>query len=58
MKQFLLLNTWCFCLYFLGYVACNKEENILTWERFMRPRISFGVTMERMLGGEESSDMV
>ncbi|TVU22001.1 hypothetical protein EJB05_31674, partial [Eragrostis curvula] len=41
-----------------GYVACNEEENILTWERFMHPRISFGVTMERMLGGEKSSDMV
>ncbi|KAL6847882.1 hypothetical protein ACP4OV_022010 [Aristida adscensionis] len=41
-----------------GYVACNKEENILTWERFLQPQIAFGVPMERMLGGEESSDMV
>ncbi|CAD6232606.1 unnamed protein product [Miscanthus lutarioriparius] len=41
-----------------GYVACNEEESILTWERFLRPQISFGVPMERMLGGDESSDMV
>ncbi|XP_062191891.1 protein root UVB sensitive 5 isoform X2 [Phragmites australis] len=41
-----------------GYVACNEEENILTWERFLHPRISFGVPMGRLLGGEESSDMV
>uniref|UniRef100_A0ACD5VIZ9 Uncharacterized protein n=2 Tax=Avena sativa TaxID=4498 RepID=A0ACD5VIZ9_AVESA len=41
-----------------GYVACNERENILTWERFLQPRISFGVPMERMLGGEESTDMV
>lgn len=41
-----------------GYVACNEEENILTWERFLQPRISFGVPMERMLGGEDSTDMV
>uniref|UniRef100_A0ACD5VD84 Uncharacterized protein n=1 Tax=Avena sativa TaxID=4498 RepID=A0ACD5VD84_AVESA len=41
-----------------GYVACNEGENILTWERFLHPQISFGVPMERMLGGEESTDMV
>ncbi|VAH71961.1 unnamed protein product [Triticum turgidum subsp. durum] len=40
-----------------GYVACNEGENILTWERFLQPRISFGVPMERMLGGEESTHM-
>ncbi|ONM30133.1 Protein root UVB sensitive 5 [Zea mays] len=41
-----------------GYVACNEEENILTWERYLRPQVSFGVPMERMLGGDKSSDMV
>ncbi|XP_039846542.1 protein root UVB sensitive 5-like isoform X5 [Panicum virgatum] len=41
-----------------GYVVCNEEENILTWERFLHPQISFGVPMERMLGSEEPSDMV
>ncbi|KAF0905051.1 hypothetical protein E2562_000861, partial [Oryza meyeriana var. granulata] len=40
------------------YVTCNEEENILTWERFLHPQISFGVPIERMLVGEESSDMV
>ncbi|RLM93402.1 protein root UVB sensitive 5 [Panicum miliaceum] len=41
-----------------SYVVCNEEENILTWERFLHPQISFGVPMDRMLGGKESSDMV
>ncbi|WVZ72192.1 hypothetical protein U9M48_020691 [Paspalum notatum var. saurae] len=41
-----------------GYAACNEEENILTWERFLHPQISFGVPMERVLGGDKSSDMV
>ncbi|KAL5226531.1 hypothetical protein ABZP36_014796 [Zizania latifolia] len=40
------------------YASCNEEENILTWERFLHPQISFGVPMERMLDGEESNDMV
>uniref|UniRef100_J3KWA9 Protein root UVB sensitive 5 n=1 Tax=Oryza brachyantha TaxID=4533 RepID=J3KWA9_ORYBR len=40
------------------YKTCNEEENILTWERFLHPQISFGVPMERMLCGEEPSDMV
>nr|CAB3476335.1 unnamed protein product [Digitaria exilis] len=41
-----------------SYVVCNEEENILTWEKFLHPRISFGVPMDRMIGGEESSDKV
>ncbi|XP_012701995.1 protein root UVB sensitive 5 isoform X3 [Setaria italica] len=41
-----------------GYVVCNEEENILTWERFLHPQIFFGVPMERMLGGKGSSDKV
>ncbi|CAL4977725.1 unnamed protein product [Urochloa decumbens] len=40
------------------YVVCNEEENILTWEGFLHPKISFGVPIETMLGGEESSDKV
>uniref|UniRef100_A0A0E0JDV9 Protein root UVB sensitive 5 n=1 Tax=Oryza punctata TaxID=4537 RepID=A0A0E0JDV9_ORYPU len=40
------------------YVTCNEEENILTWERFLHPQISFGVPMEIMLGGDESSNML
>ncbi|CAO2198910.1 unnamed protein product [Urochloa humidicola] len=41
-----------------GYVLCNEEENILAWQRFLHPKISFGVPIERMIGGEESSDKV
>jgi hypothetical protein len=46
------------CPSVVDYVTCNEEENILTWERFLHPQISFGVPMERMLGEEESSDVV
>ncbi|KAL9428797.1 hypothetical protein AB3S75_030729 [Citrus x aurantiifolia] len=37
-----------------GCVDCNKEENILTWEKFMKPRIMFGVPLEDMVGGDTS----
>ncbi|XP_024030029.1 protein root UVB sensitive 5 isoform X2 [Morus notabilis] len=33
-----------------GYVDCNKEENILLWQRFMKPRIVFGVPLEEFMG--------
>ena len=62
LRFFFLGCFWKNCWYLfypsvLGYVACNEGENILTWERFLQPRISFGVPMERMLGGEESTHM-
>ncbi|KAK3226148.1 hypothetical protein Dsin_006010 [Dipteronia sinensis] len=41
-----------------GYVDCNKEENILSLERFMKPRIIFGVPLEEMVGGEKSVSKV
>ncbi|KAK0584770.1 hypothetical protein LWI29_018387 [Acer saccharum] len=41
-----------------GYVDCNKEENILSLERFMKPRIIFGVPLEEMVGGEKSVSQV
>ncbi|GLT77620.1 hypothetical protein SLA2020_491880 [Shorea laevis] len=41
-----------------GCVACNKDENILSWQRFMKPRITFGVSLEEMVGGERSVSMV
>lgn len=42
----------------IGYSRCNKEENILSWERFLLPRVIFGVPLERMIGREGSSHMV
>lgn len=41
-----------------GIVDCNSEENILVWERFTRPSIIFGVSLEEMMGGERSSSTV
>ncbi|WOL14951.1 protein root UVB sensitive 5 [Canna indica] len=38
-----------------GYVACNKEENFLSWERFLQPKVIFGVSMQRMIGKDGSS---
>ncbi|KAJ7961245.1 Protein root UVB sensitive 5 [Quillaja saponaria] len=41
-----------------GCVDCNKEENILLWQNFMKPRIVFGVPLDKMVGGERSLFMV
>ncbi|URE24553.1 hypothetical protein MUK42_05856 [Musa troglodytarum] len=41
-----------------GYVTCNKEENFLSWERFLQPKIIFGVSMQKMMGKHGSNDMV
>uniref|UniRef100_A0A1D1Z6A8 UPF0420 protein n=1 Tax=Anthurium amnicola TaxID=1678845 RepID=A0A1D1Z6A8_9ARAE len=40
-----------------GYVACNREEDILSWEQFLRPSIVFGVSLERMISWDSSSQM-
>ncbi|XP_064937976.1 protein root UVB sensitive 5-like isoform X2 [Musa acuminata AAA Group] len=40
-----------------GYVTCNKEENFLSWERFLQPKIIFGVSMQNMMGKNGSNDM-
>ncbi|XVE97080.1 hypothetical protein REPUB_Repub02eG0279800 [Reevesia pubescens] len=37
---------------------CNREENILSWHRFIKPRIIFGVPMEEILGGGRSTSML
>ncbi|XP_077221860.1 root UVB sensitive protein (Protein of unknown function, DUF647) isoform X2 [Tasmannia lanceolata] len=37
-----------------GYVDCNREENILSWERFLKPRIIFGVPLDEMIAGKSS----
>ncbi|XP_021289308.1 protein root UVB sensitive 5 isoform X2 [Herrania umbratica] len=41
-----------------GCNDCNREENILSWQRFIRPRIIFGVAMEEILGGGRSISML
>ncbi|KAM6550653.1 hypothetical protein CsatB_000461 [Cannabis sativa] len=41
-----------------GYVDCNREENILVWQRFMKPQIVFGVPLEELMGGERSLTML
>ncbi|CBI30394.3 unnamed protein product, partial [Vitis vinifera] len=35
-----------------GYVDCNRKEKILSWQRFLKPRIIFGVSLEELIGGE------
>lgn len=42
----------------LGCIDCNKEENILTWQRFLKPRIIFGVPFSELIAVERSSAMV
>ncbi|KAM4078871.1 hypothetical protein ACB094_09G073100 [Castanea mollissima] len=41
-----------------GCVACNREENFLSWQRFMKPRITFGVSLEEMVVGTKSVSTV
>ncbi|OVA02683.1 Vitamin B6 photo-protection and homoeostasis [Macleaya cordata] len=41
-----------------GYVDCNKKENILSWQRFLKPSIVFGVSLEEIIGAERSVSMV
>lgn len=41
-----------------GYVDCNKQETILSWGRFLQPQVTFGVSMEKMIGRGGSSGMV
>ncbi|KAI3988902.1 hypothetical protein MKX01_016473 [Papaver californicum] len=41
-----------------GYVDCNKKENILSWQRFLKPSIIFGVSLEEIIDGERSVSRV
>ncbi|KAL9263066.1 root UVB sensitive 5-like protein, partial [Drosera capensis] len=41
-----------------GSKQCNKDENILSWQRFLEPRISFGVALEEMVSVERSVSRV
>lgn len=37
------------------YVRCNKEENILCWERFSQPRIVFGTSLDTTISSVDTS---
>lgn len=41
-----------------GCHDCNSMEDILSWQRFLKPRIHFGVSLEDMVGGERPGTMV
>ncbi|XP_011095001.1 protein root UVB sensitive 5 isoform X2 [Sesamum indicum] len=41
-----------------GISDCNRMENILVWEKFLRPRITFGVSLEEMVTGKKRGSMV
>ncbi|KAK7395120.1 hypothetical protein VNO78_15662 [Psophocarpus tetragonolobus] len=41
-----------------GFTDCNREENILVWSQFMKPKISFGLPLDKMDGVERSLFMV
>ncbi|CAI9097307.1 OLC1v1033698C1 [Oldenlandia corymbosa var. corymbosa] len=42
----------------LGCHECNRMENILQWQRFSKPRIHFGVSLQELLDGEKGSSVV
>ena len=39
-------------MFVTGSHDCNSKEDILMWEKFIKPRIRFGVPLENMVGGE------
>ncbi|KAK6120269.1 hypothetical protein DH2020_045960 [Rehmannia glutinosa] len=41
-----------------GINECNRMENLLVWERFLKPRITFGVSLEEMVIGNKRGSMV
>lgn len=41
-----------------GCDDCNREENILLWKRFLKPRITFGASLEEISGGGKSSSTI
>ncbi|CAK8541909.1 unnamed protein product [Lathyrus sativus] len=41
-----------------GCMECNKEENILVWSQFMKPRIIFGSPLEKIDGMDRSHFML
>ncbi|KAK9716005.1 hypothetical protein RND81_06G205400 [Saponaria officinalis] len=41
-----------------GCIDCNKEEQILLWQRFLQPRIVFGVPVDQLVGDQRSATMV
>ncbi|MCL7050117.1 hypothetical protein MKW94_027152 [Papaver nudicaule] len=41
-----------------GYVDCNKNENILSWQKFLKPSIIFGVSLVEIIDGERSISKV
>ncbi|CAA0836293.1 Protein root UVB sensitive 5 [Striga hermonthica] len=41
-----------------GINECNRMENLLVWERFLKPRIVFGVPLEEMIVGNKRGSMV
>ncbi|XP_026427845.1 protein root UVB sensitive 5-like isoform X2 [Papaver somniferum] len=41
-----------------GYLECNKKENFLSWQKFLKPSIIFGVSLEEIIDGERSFSKV
>ncbi|GER55807.1 hypothetical protein STAS_33498 [Striga asiatica] len=41
-----------------GINECNRMENLLVWERFLKPRIVFGVPLGEMIVGNKRGSMV
>ncbi|KAL2480458.1 Protein root UVB sensitive 5 [Abeliophyllum distichum] len=48
----ILVNSHILYSKVLGINDCNRMENILLWEKFRRPRIIFGVSLEEMISGK------
>ncbi|PIN25025.1 hypothetical protein CDL12_02212 [Handroanthus impetiginosus] len=58
MRVFLLVNFFFLYQKVPGINDCNRMENILVWERFVRPKITFGVSLEEMVTGKKRGSMM
>lgn len=54
----ILVNSYLSYRKIPGIRACNEMENVLVWERFSRPRITFGVSLEEMVTGNKRGSVV
>ncbi|KAL2902187.1 Protein root UVB sensitive 5 [Bienertia sinuspersici] len=52
------INTNHFAYLIPGCFDCNREENILSLHRFLKPRIIFGVPFSELIAVERSSTMM
>ncbi|KAI6698438.1 hypothetical protein NL676_018557 [Syzygium grande] len=54
----ILVKSHVLCSKVPGCDECNEAENILVWQRFLKPYIRFGVPFEEMMSGKKAISQV